>query len=889
MPVASKIFEGYRALGFVSNHVPLAVRYHHKHRDNYVVTCVGKSFHVYNCSKLGIVCVSDPHPDNIGCIALDSKYVFTGCKNVIRAFSRWKQLSFTYEGHEKDVWFLLPFGEHLVSVDEDSIVKVWDVASQSVYMEMVFANETFRVTALMHPSTYLNKVLLGSKQGRLQLWNIRADKMLYVFEGWGEAITAIEQSPAIDVVAVGLADGRVVLHNLKMDETVMKLRQDWGPVTCISFRTDGHPVMVTGSSVGHIALWDLEQRKLKSQIRDAHTTSVTGLVCMLSEPLIVTSAADNSLKVWILDLPDGGGHLLNQRSGHSAPPTRLRHYGTDGSTILSAGQDSTLRSFSTVHDKHYKSLGRASYNKTETRKSGLKNDQHKMSPITQFASEWSRQSDWDNIVACHRGLCTTTTWSYQRSTMGEHRLQHERFRGRELGNTVAQTVDISSCGNFTVIGYSSGHVDKYNLQSGIHRGSYGDPKAHACGVRGVAIDGLNQLMITAGARGNIKFWKFKDRNLLTCLDLKNQISQICLHKESSMLAVSQDDFTIVIVDIDTKRQVRTFSGHANSITDMTFSPDSRWLVTSSMDCSVRTWDMPTGRLVDCFAVDTAVCSLSMSPTADFLATAHIDDLGVYLWSNVTLFSHVPLKPLPTDFEPHTIVMPTTSQAQQDADNATEDLMEVETSDFKSPQQISDELVTLSLLPNSRWQNLLNLDTIRSRNKPKEPPKAPKSAPFFLPTVSGLEFKFDNPKPDEDRVVSRVIRGSLQPLSALAKLLVDGTGAAFDEALQLMKKLGPSAIDVEIRSLEPEGGGSVDLMSRFLNFISHLLSTRRDFELANAYLGLFLQVHGTLLAGEADLVEQVEAVHHIQTQAWHDVQHLFTQNLCLVNYLRTATL
>ena len=40
---------------------------------------------------------------------------------------------------------------------------------------------------------------------------------------------------------------------------------------------------------------------------------------------------------------------------------------------------------------------------------------------------------------------------------------------------IFQCVDITSCGNFGVIGYSSGHVDMYNLQSGIHRGSYGDP------------------------------------------------------------------------------------------------------------------------------------------------------------------------------------------------------------------------------------------------------------------------------------------------------------------------------------------------------------------------------------------------------------------------------
>ena len=37
-----------------------------------------------------------------------------------------------------------------------------------------------------------------------------------------------------------------------------------------------------------------------------------------------------------------------------------------------------------------------------------------------------------------------------------------------------------------------------------------------------------------------------------------------------------------------------------------------------------------------------------------------------------------------------------------------------TSEFKSPEQISDALVTLSVLPNSRWQNLLSLDVIKVR-------------------------------------------------------------------------------------------------------------------------------------------------------------------------------
>ena len=52
MPSGSKVFKGYRALGFVSNHVPLCLRHHQKHNEIYVVTCIGKSFHTYNVSGI---------------------------------------------------------------------------------------------------------------------------------------------------------------------------------------------------------------------------------------------------------------------------------------------------------------------------------------------------------------------------------------------------------------------------------------------------------------------------------------------------------------------------------------------------------------------------------------------------------------------------------------------------------------------------------------------------------------------------------------------------------------------------------------------------------------------------------------------------------------------
>jgi U3 small nucleolar RNA-associated protein 21 len=69
-----------------------------------------------------------------------------------------------------------------------------------------------------------------------------------------------------------------------------------------------------------------------------------------------------------------------------------------------------------------------------------------------------------------------------------------------------------------------------------------------------------------------------------------------------MLAAALEDFTIIIIDLDTRIVVRKFQGHKGQLTDATFSPDSRWLLTAAMDCMICTWDIPSAQLIDCFQV-----------------------------------------------------------------------------------------------------------------------------------------------------------------------------------------------------------------------------------------------------------------------------------------------
>ncbi|XP_053150733.1 WD repeat-containing protein 36 isoform X2 [Hemicordylus capensis] len=816
--------------------------------------------------------------------------VFASCGSLLYAFARNREVVHTYKGHKADIHLVLPFGDHVISVDSDNALIIWDVQSEEEYLQLNFEKAVFAITAIMHPSTYMNKILLGSEQGNLQLWNVKSNKLLYTFPRLGAGVTVLEQAPAVDVVAAGLVSGHIIVYNIKYDEVLMKFQQDWGPVTAISFRTDGHPVMAAGSPIGHIGLWDLEDKKLLGQMRNVHTTAVSGISFVQGEPLLITNGADNAIRVWIFDGPGGNGRLLRCRMGHSAPPTKIRYHGQSGQQILSASQDGTLQSFSTVHESFNKSLGRGSINKKKSKKKGLRYDTMALPPITTFATEIARQSDWDGIIACHQGYVTCTTWNYQKTSMGTHKLKPKDFSKNKPLGVYAIAVDITSCGNFAVIGLTTGHVDVYNMQSGIHRGRYGKEKAHEGSIRGVAVDGLNQFTITVGSEGLIKFWKFKTMELVHSTNLSSSPSKILLHRDSGILGIATDDFGITVLDIETRKIVRRFSGHQGQINDMAFSPDGRWLITASMDCTIRTWDLPSACLVDCFLLDSSAVSITMSPTGDFLATSHVDDLGIYLWSNRSLYSLVSLRPLPADYEPSVVMLPGTCAAQAvdvtGEEETSEDMIE-----YDSPEQLGDALVTLSILPESRWKNLLNLDIIKQKNKPKEPPKVPKTAPFFIPTIPGLVPRYASIEQESDRQQSKVLNlGVLAQKSEFFKQLEEALSSNnYKSPLNILKEMGPSNIETELRGLSPEGGGSIKVMQSFLRMIEAMLNTKCDFELAQAYLALFLKLHLNILSSEPALLAEVSRLSPQLEEIWIHLQTLFNQSLCILNYMKTALL
>ena len=127
-------------------------------------------------------------------------------------------------------------------------------------------------------------------------------------------ITAMVQSPAIDVIGIGHLDGTIRLFDIKQGELVVQLKVDDGSVTKLAFRlgeriifrgvswadhvADGPPILASASSSGSLASWDLSKggRVIHVQ-RRAHEQAITGLEWVTGQPLLISSSGDNGLKV----------------------------------------------------------------------------------------------------------------------------------------------------------------------------------------------------------------------------------------------------------------------------------------------------------------------------------------------------------------------------------------------------------------------------------------------------------------------------------------------------------------------------------------------------------------------------------------------------------------
>jgi WD40 repeat protein len=78
------------------------------------------------------------------------------------------------------IYLLYVFGHQLLlSFSRDRQVEVWLFKSAQSNAKLQLS---VTATCVVHPDAYLNKILIGSEEGPLQLWNLKTQKMIFEFK-----------------------------------------------------------------------------------------------------------------------------------------------------------------------------------------------------------------------------------------------------------------------------------------------------------------------------------------------------------------------------------------------------------------------------------------------------------------------------------------------------------------------------------------------------------------------------------------------------------------------------------------------------------------------------------------------------------------------------------
>lgn len=240
---------------------------------------------------------------------------------------------------------ITPDGKTLVSVGNDSAVRVWDIATGRL-LKTLEGHTSWVGSVVVTPDGA--KAITAGGDRSIRVWELKTGKQTDLLEGHLLAIRGLAISADGRYLVSGASDKTCRLWDLSTNKEIKKFGDGKESIESVAITPDGSRILA-GSESGTITVYDVKTGNVVSKF-DKHGVSIVYAITVTRDgKTAISGARDKEIQVWEV----ATGKPLKTLSGHTEQVYQVV-LSPDEKQVLSVSYDKTIRIWDLASGKEVK-------------------------------------------------------------------------------------------------------------------------------------------------------------------------------------------------------------------------------------------------------------------------------------------------------------------------------------------------------------------------------------------------------------------------------------------------------------------------------------------------------------------------------------------------------
>jgi WD40 repeat protein/vacuolar-type H+-ATPase subunit H len=503
-----------------------------------------------------------------------------------------------FQGHQNGVMSVSfsPNGDYIATASLDSTARLWDLSGNQI-AEFIGHQHGVNSVNFSPNGEY---VATASSDDTARLWDLSGNQIVE-FIGHQDGVNSVNFSPNGEYIATASSDCTARLWDLSGNQIAeFKGHQGW--VISVSFSPNGEYI-VTASSDSTARLWDISRKHLAEFIVHQDWFQEWGVSITFSpdgEYLATFSGYEDIIRLW-----DLSGNQIAEFIGHQNSVLSVS-FSPNGEYIATASYDHTAKLWDLSGKQlaefigHQRGISCVSF-----------------SPNGQYIATASFDS-------------TIRLWDFSGNQIAEF----------QEDQSEVNSVIFSPSGKYIATTSNKRTARLWDL----HGNQIAEFSGHQYRVMSVSFSPNGECIATANCEGSVGLWDLSGNQIVEFIVSQdtaakpyisffpeNIVLSVSFSPNGEYLATASNDGIVRLWDLSGKQiaEVKAHQGMVTSggysgfgiKTSVTFSPNGKYLATTSDEGIARLWDLSGNQLAEFQGYQHFVDNVTFSPSGEYIATA----------------------------------------------------------------------------------------------------------------------------------------------------------------------------------------------------------------------------------------------------------------------------